>query len=201
MSPMALHTRSDSLLTRQQILSAAIVVAIEGGPQALTIEAVAKEAKMSKGGVLYHFPSKDALVKGMLRFYLQGFWDALHRHWKADPRREGRWHRAWIRATFDSLRNDHKVENPALFSMIHSNPEHQQYLQRQFMRVQRCLNLDGLDSVQSRFLVSSIAGFRFDRMFRICWSEDVTLDAMETYCLRVLDGFSGKMGDPCGQAP
>jgi Transcriptional regulator len=32
----------------------------------MTLEAVAARANVSKGGLLYHFPSKDALVLGMV---------------------------------------------------------------------------------------------------------------------------------------
>jgi AcrR family transcriptional regulator len=34
------------------------------GVNALTIDAVARTAKLSKGGVLYHFPSKESLIAG-----------------------------------------------------------------------------------------------------------------------------------------
>ncbi|WP_282613132.1 TetR/AcrR family transcriptional regulator [Streptomyces sp. XM4193] len=36
------------------------------GPAAVTLEAVARQAGVSKGGLLYHFPSKDALRDALL---------------------------------------------------------------------------------------------------------------------------------------
>jgi AcrR family transcriptional regulator len=39
---------------------------IEVGARHLTLDAVAKQAGVSKGGLLYHFPSKEALVHAML---------------------------------------------------------------------------------------------------------------------------------------
>jgi len=184
---MALHVRSDSLQTRQHILVVASGLALQGGPQALTIDGVAREAKMSKGGVLYHFRSKEELIKGMMRLHIQGFWEGLHRHWKGDARREGRWHRAWIRATFEGLRRAEDMENPALFSMVHSCPEHIQFLRRQLQRVQTCLGFDAIDPVRSRLLTSSVAGLRYDRLFRICWVEPQELEALEREALRLLD--------------
>lgn len=184
---MALHLRSDSLQTRQHILVVASGLALQGGPQTLTIDGVAREAKMSKGGVLYHFRSKEELIKGMMRLHLLGFWETLHRYWKADVRREGRWHRAWIQATFEGLRRTEDLENPALFSMVHSCPEHILFLRRQLDRVQRCLDFDGLNPVRSRLLTSSVAGLRYDRMFRICWVEPPMVDALEEQALQWLD--------------
>lgn len=185
--PMALHLRSDSDQTRQHILVVASSLALQGGAQALTIDGVAREAKMSKGGVLYHFRSKEELIKGMMRLHLLGFWDTLHRFWKADSRRPGRWHRAWIQATFEGLRRLDDLENPALFSMVHSCPEHILFLRRQLDRVQRCLDFDGLEPVRSRLLTSSVAGLRYDRMFRICWVEPAMVDALEEEALQWLE--------------
>lgn len=51
---------------RDSILDAAQQVAAERGAGHVTLDAVAKAAGLSKGGVLYHFPNKDSLVNGML---------------------------------------------------------------------------------------------------------------------------------------
>lgn len=46
---------------------------VTAGSRAATLEAVAAEAETSKGGLLYHFHSKDELVEGMLdRLRVQG---------------------------------------------------------------------------------------------------------------------------------
>ncbi len=57
-------TRSNN--ARELILDAAIRVVGSDGAGHLTIDAVAAEAGRSKGGVLYHFPNKRALLSGML---------------------------------------------------------------------------------------------------------------------------------------
>ena len=43
------------------------------GAQALTLDAVAAEAGVSKGGVLYHFASKRALIDGLIERWLDDF--------------------------------------------------------------------------------------------------------------------------------
>src|SRR5216684_2889095 len=58
--------RTSSTSTRDRLLDAAEAVVIEQGVNAMTLEAVAARAKVSKGGLLYHFPSKDAVVQGMV---------------------------------------------------------------------------------------------------------------------------------------
>ena len=54
--------------TKCQILTAALEVVRRAGTPALTLDAVAEEAGLSKGGLLYNFPSKDALIRGMVEF-------------------------------------------------------------------------------------------------------------------------------------
>ena len=49
-----------------RILGAARAVAEREGAGKITIEAVAKEAGLSKGGVLYNYPTKKALLSGLL---------------------------------------------------------------------------------------------------------------------------------------
>ena len=52
--------------TRDRILDAFAHLLIDQGERAATLEAVAVAAGLSKGGLLYHFGSKDALVEGLL---------------------------------------------------------------------------------------------------------------------------------------
>ncbi|WP_240231395.1 TetR/AcrR family transcriptional regulator [Devosia lacusdianchii] len=53
-------------IDRGAILDAAERVVLRSGAASLTIDAVAKEAGVSKGGVLYAFTTKDALISAML---------------------------------------------------------------------------------------------------------------------------------------
>ena len=52
--------------TRDALLDAAKRVMQRVGAGHLTLDAVAKEAGVSKGGLLYHYPSKGDLLRGML---------------------------------------------------------------------------------------------------------------------------------------
>lgn len=52
--------------TRTEILRALREVLTESGPTGATFEAVAARAGVSKGGLLYHFGTKEALYEGLL---------------------------------------------------------------------------------------------------------------------------------------
>ncbi len=52
---------------RDKVLDAFEELLITEGERAATLDAVAARAEVSKGGLLYHFKSKDALVEGLLK--------------------------------------------------------------------------------------------------------------------------------------
>jgi AcrR family transcriptional regulator len=56
---------------RERILEAAERVATDVGPAHLTLELVAQAAAVSKGGLLYHFPSKESLLVALARRYVE----------------------------------------------------------------------------------------------------------------------------------
>ena len=68
--------------TRRSALDAAGRVVHRDGAQALTLDAVAAEAEVSKGGLLYHFKSKRELVEAMVERWLAEFQREID---EADP--------------------------------------------------------------------------------------------------------------------
>ena|SRR5690554_334916 len=72
------------LPTRERILDAFQNLVIESGERAATLDAVAQRAGVSKGGLLYHFGSKEALIEG-LTDRLLGLVDADTALMRADP--------------------------------------------------------------------------------------------------------------------
>jgi AcrR family transcriptional regulator len=57
--------------SREDILDAAEAVVCDCGAAHLTLDAVAERAAISKGGLLYNFPNKEALLKAMLARVLE----------------------------------------------------------------------------------------------------------------------------------
>ncbi|MFA5110325.1 MAG: TetR/AcrR family transcriptional regulator [Desulfobaccales bacterium] len=59
--------------TREVILDAAEELVLNVGAAHMTLEAVAEQAGISKGGLIYHFPAKEALLEAMVSRLLQRF--------------------------------------------------------------------------------------------------------------------------------
>ncbi|HRF96958.1 MAG TPA: TetR/AcrR family transcriptional regulator, partial [Aggregatilineales bacterium] len=84
-----------------------------------TLEAVAAEAKVSKGGLLYHFPNKNALIMGMIDYFLGNFEGILDISKTDDPRE---WLRGYVRSTFD-MTNSQLADSRALIAAVANQPE------------------------------------------------------------------------------
>ncbi|WP_395447668.1 TetR/AcrR family transcriptional regulator [Aminobacter sp. UC22_36] len=63
--------------SREKILAAASELADIVGPGNLSLDAVAQRAGVSKGGLLYNFPTKAKLMQALVQDYLKSFEDAL----------------------------------------------------------------------------------------------------------------------------
>ncbi|TNY38558.1 TetR/AcrR family transcriptional regulator [Thermomonospora catenispora] len=87
-------------MKRAALLDAAEAVLFEHGTAALTLSAVARRAGVSKGGLLYHFPTKEALIRAMVSRVIEEF-DALVA--ELDDGSPGSYTRAYVRATFHVL--------------------------------------------------------------------------------------------------
>ena len=76
---------------RERIIDAAEQVVVDFGAGHLTFDAVALKAGLSRGGLLYHFPDKEALLKGMLDRLIERATERRAKNTRRPPgRRRGR---------------------------------------------------------------------------------------------------------------
>ncbi|MCL5269245.1 MAG: TetR/AcrR family transcriptional regulator [bacterium] len=53
-------------ITKEALLDAAEAIVLESGAAHLTLDAVAERSRISKGGLIYNFPTKEALLVAMI---------------------------------------------------------------------------------------------------------------------------------------
>jgi AcrR family transcriptional regulator len=107
--------------SREVMLDAAQNVVLESGAGKLTLDAVARRAGVSKGGVMYNFPTKEALLKAMVERLVEH-----NRHAHAQlienlPDRPGRALKAYVMNSVQALDLDDKVSG-ALLAALNSDP-------------------------------------------------------------------------------
>lgn len=69
--------KADTLSTKDKILQAAAEITMEIGPVNLSLDAVARRAGLSKGGLLYTFPTKAKLLEALVEQHMAEFDESL----------------------------------------------------------------------------------------------------------------------------
>ncbi|KPQ05652.1 MAG: transcriptional regulator, TetR family [Rhodobacteraceae bacterium HLUCCA12] len=113
--------------TRRKLLDAAERIARSEGPAAMSLDAVAAAAGVSKGGLLYHFPSKSRLLEALVDDYLARFDSTLQDH-----ERTGR-PNAVIRAYIQHFLSERQVHTPppsGLLAVFAQDPQMLEPVQR-----------------------------------------------------------------------
>jgi len=156
--------------TRALLLDAAEAVVARDGVRALTLDAVAARSGISKGGLLYHFRSKEDLAAAMIERSIAWFDDALVEAGADDPDTKGRATRAYVKASlgmtpltgagFDNL-------CAAITTALLAFPERLGPVQDQGARTQADVESDGLDPVLATIIRLAIDGLWLAENFNL----------------------------------
>ena len=88
------HRKKDPVRLHQQLLESAAMIAGRDGIAALSLNAVAREAGVSKGGLIHHFPNKQALIFALFARLLAIMEEAITALMQEDGVSYGRFTRA-----------------------------------------------------------------------------------------------------------
>jgi len=138
--------------SREKILDAAEQLLLAHGPTGLVLDAVAEEAGVSKGGLLYHFGSKEALAEGLTDRMGSSFDRAQEEIGAADPEAPGRHTRAYLRSTVgeDGKPADGSARLMAgILAALGGDPARLDALRERFAEWHRRLDRDGIDPVNA----------------------------------------------------
>ncbi|WP_378942441.1 TetR/AcrR family transcriptional regulator [Mesorhizobium sp. ANAO-SY3R2] len=82
---IARNVSARRLEPKERLFDAAICVALENGFGKVTLDAVARQAGISKGGLLHHFATKKHLIRAMLVHYADAASDRHLQGIEVDP--------------------------------------------------------------------------------------------------------------------
>lgn len=159
--------------TRIKILEAASEVVLNHGVINLTLDTVARIAGVSKGGLLYHFPSKEALVEGMIEQLGQAFTTAM---WEqhdtcGEEGGTGEWCRAYARATLNEPETERQLTS-ALLAAVAINPELLAPLREQYRGWQQRMLNDGLDPALATVIRLAVDGLWMAELLGLAQPEE-----------------------------
>jgi AcrR family transcriptional regulator len=105
--------------SHDDILDAAQAVVLKVGAAHMTLDAVAAKAGVSKGGLLYHFPTKEALLKTLLKRRLQHLEEARKRKSAGIQDGPAREIKAYVLSSLSRGRKDASVGASLLAAIAH----------------------------------------------------------------------------------
>lgn len=172
---------------RTQIVQTASHIVLAEGVSSLTLDAVAEKAGISKGGLLYHFPTKDALITGMIDTYIADFERRLDELLQAQPPGRGRWLRAYVQATFRESLMEPSVVTAGLAALA-NNPLLLESLNAAYDRWKALALADGVDADLVMVVLLATEGAWYSRLLGLTLVDEAVQQQMEVTLLRLIDG-------------
>ncbi|MDQ0268208.1 TetR/AcrR family transcriptional regulator [Cytobacillus purgationiresistens] len=174
---------SKANMKRLLILKSATEFILSNDIYSLTLDAVAKSAGISKGGLLYHFPNKEALLKALALYIFEDFNERFLLQAEKDPVEKGRYSRALIELSKWDL-DHHAKLNVGIVANSFLDQDLQGSIDELYQSIQTQIMNDGLDPVDSTIIRLAIDGLYFSEMYQIA---PIKGDLREQVIQRLLD--------------
>jgi AcrR family transcriptional regulator len=192
--------------TRERILEGAMQVAIRDGILATTLDAVAREAGISKGGLIHHFRTKDELISAMLEHFPARVLRSLEERMAADPKPSGRFVRALVRTVFPSdtasgepaepLSEMFRFLLPVLAAAANNNPELLRPFRQTVRQMRERLLAEGPNGLRQLALWPAIFGLMLWQHVGVIAPDDPVCQSMIAEWLTLAEGASSTPAAP-----
>jgi len=113
----------DKERTRRAILDAAEQMFSDRGSK-VSLADIAVAAGVTKGGLMHHFPNREALILGVFEHGIARMWEEVHAHIDLSENRSGKFTRGYVRALTGGSEYLMHVFNPtSLIGTLGHTPE------------------------------------------------------------------------------
>jgi AcrR family transcriptional regulator len=144
-----------------ELLDAAEAVIVRDGIASLTLDSVAAEAKVSKGGLLHHFPSKDRLVEALVTRTANAIREHNAAAFESAPEGPGRMARGLLAANLRDMQEwctTCQRSSAATFSALAHNPQLLAPMREAYADLHRRVAADDLPAGVGDAVVAAIDG-------------------------------------------
>lgn len=155
---------ADALSVPDRLLNAAEQVVTRDGVSNLTLEAVAREAGVSKGGLLYHFPTKSALVTAIVERLATRCEAGQALSVEQDAQTPGAFTRAYLQARKEPLDPQEVPFHCALLAAAGTDSQYLDPFRKRIAQWQDRLQADGIDPEIATIVRLAIDGLAFATM-------------------------------------
>jgi AcrR family transcriptional regulator len=187
--------RADSL--RDRMLDAAEAVVVRQGIANLTLEAVAAEAGMSKGGLLHHFPNKDRLVEALVVRCAEHWREGSAQAYECTPEGPGRMARALLSHLGNAKEWTEQCQrtSSATFAALALNPRLIEPMRAVYSEMRQRIAEDGLDPGIGETVLAAMDGLWLNRVLGLAPVDQNRMDQIR----RALEGLVAREDPPVRQ--
>ncbi|WP_439578594.1 TetR/AcrR family transcriptional regulator [Elioraea sp.] len=168
--------------TRERLLDAAESVVAARGVSALSLDAVAAEAGVSKGGLLHHFRSKEALLAALVERMaaeMRATFDAVVAAEPPGPGQHTRGVIAWaLHSTPERAERDLRIAAALLSAHAH-DPKLIDPIRAEHARIRAQVEDDGLPPGQAHVVMAAADGLFLAKVFGLWTPTAEQATAME----------------------
>ncbi|MEZ4656261.1 MAG: TetR/AcrR family transcriptional regulator, partial [Caldilineaceae bacterium] len=133
----------------------------------LTLDAVAQEAGLSKGGLLYHFPTKLAMLEELFQYHTDRFNARLQTLVETEDDGPGGWLRAYAKASIEQITD---ADNASLFASLFAAGERYpsvlEIMRQHYGQWQQQVEAAGLEPALALLVRLAVDGFWFTEMYQ-----------------------------------
>lgn len=160
-----MNQRRTASETRELIFQACGRILRRDGLTDLTLEKIAEEAGLSKGGLLYHFPNKKSLIEALFEYHNDIFETRLEALADEEGDGSGAWLRAYAKASIEQITDP---GNASLYASLFAAEERytgaHALMRQKYVEWQRQVENSGLDSTWATLVRLAVDGLWFAEM-------------------------------------
>lgn len=206
MPPQTLQERrrGASLAACDAALDAAERVIVRDGIGRLTLDAVAREASISKGGLLHHFPTKDALMDALVARTVRAWREDLDAAFAREPEGPGRISRAFLGACLncaEAWTETVRRSGVVLVAALVHDPARVEPLRQLHRELAAKISKDGLPRGVGEAVKLAVDGLWFDWLFGFTELTPQRLAAVRSALHRLVDPCCVPVDEPVARTP
>jgi AcrR family transcriptional regulator len=148
--------------TKKIILQNAMEIIQDHGIKNLTLEKVAKKSKISKGGLLYHFPTKESIINEIIANMLSKFEAKLRNSMEVNQSQD--WSLNYLKSTFEDL-HENQFQSSGLILALAEQITQMELLRKKYKEWDKQMSTNKSKSVNSIILRYAAEGIWFCETF------------------------------------
>jgi AcrR family transcriptional regulator len=163
---------------QDRMLDAAEAVVVRQGIANLTLEAVAAEAGMSKGGLLHYFPNKDRLIEALVHRCARHWREGSLEAFESAPPGPGRMARALLGLLecAPEWTEQCKQSSSAAFAALAQNPRLIEPMRAVYSELRKRLTDDGLPAGVGETILVAMDGLWLNRVLGLAPVDQARMD-------------------------